>query len=186
MNRTPLILLGVVLVANCGSGKRTYQSGTDRRGMPVEAGHIQVVDNTHVSDFSDYPAKVFVGPLVFPKEDDWPNPNWSEDSAQGITFGGHFTYVIIKCGTGCTSDRLVDRKTGQMIRAPEGEDDVRSVSIDTQADSNLMKVMWVSSRNDGTGTVFPPCFKQNFVWTGSTFRALTKRIQAECPAEVTQ
>jgi len=135
-------------------------------------------------DFSDYPAKVFTGPRRFPKEDDWPDPSWREDSREPINFAGHFTHVIMNCGTGCTSDWVVDRTNGERIPTPSGERDVEPLSIDTRSDSNLMKITWVSSRNDLTGETFPPCFKQSFVWTGSEFRALSKRVEIKCPADV--
>lgn len=73
-----------------------------------------------------------------------------------------------------------------MIRVPVGEPDVEAFSIDTRANSNLMRIVWVSSRNDGSGDIFPPCFRQDYVWTGKAFRALSRRSPAGCPAKVTQ
>ena len=139
-----------------------------------------------VRDLGDYPAKVFSGPLRFPKEKEWPDPNWHEDAATGINFGGHFTHVIINCGIACNSVWVVDRTNGRMIRPPEGEEDVEHLSIETRPNSSLMKVFWVTSPNNGSGEISPPCFKQDFIWTGTAFRALAKRIEVTCPPEVTQ
>ena len=71
-----------------------------------------------------------------------------------------------------------------MIRAPKGKRDVEAFAIDTRANSNLMKILWVSSRNDGSGDIFPPCFRQDYVWTAKAFRALSKRSPAACPSKV--
>lgn len=135
------------------------------------------------ADFTDYPAEVFAGPLRFPAEEEWPTGNWSEYRSQKVNFGGHFTFTPIGCGTECTSDWIVDRTDGRMIRGPEGQSDAQSLTVDTRANSNLMKVIWISSKNDGSGETYPPCFSQNFVWTGQGFHPLSKRGEANCPEE---
>jgi hypothetical protein len=133
------------------------------------------------NDFAHYPAKVFKGPLVVP-EDDWPNKD--ESLSHGISFGGHFTLVGIPCGTACGSFRLVDRRTGKMFRIPEGPKGLDYEAVDTRATSNLLKVLWVSAKFDGSGDIFPPCYRQNFVWTGARFRPLARPIKAKCPPDV--
>jgi hypothetical protein len=182
--RALLVFLAATLVVGCGSAERSDRAGADQgeqaaRVIPKSAG------DKSVPDFSDYPAKVLAGPLRFPKEDKWPDPNWRQNAASGINFGGHFTHVIMNCGIACTSDWIVDRRNGQMIRAPGGGVDVEPESTETRPDSNLMKIVWVSSRNDGTGETFAPCSKQDFVWTDKGFRALAKRVETTCPPEVT-
>jgi len=138
------------------------------------------------NEFARYSVRVFSGPLKFPSEDKWPDANWREDAHTAINFGGHFTFLTLSCGISCSSDWIIDRKTGQMIRAPEGGADVQSFRVDTRPNSNLMKMLSVSSRNDGSGDIFPPCFSQNFVWTGKAFHPLSKRIETKCPSEVTR
>jgi hypothetical protein len=133
------------------------------------------------NDFAHFPAKVFKGPLVVPK-DDWPNK--IESLSHGINFGGHFTLVGIPCGTACDSFRLVDRRTGKMFRIPEDPKGLDYETVDTRANSNLLKVLWVSAKFDGTGDTFPPCYRQNFVWTGARFRPQSKPTEAKCPPDV--
>jgi hypothetical protein len=181
-----LIPLITTFVVGCGATERSDQAGVDQRERTATAIGSEGDDKSVAPDFSDYPAKVFAGPLRFPKEDEWPDPNWRENAATGINFGGHFTHVIINCGIACNSDWIVDRRNGETIRAPEGEADVEALSIETRPNSDLMKIIWVSSRNDGSGATFPPCFKQNFVWMGEAFRALSSRIETKCPPEIAQ
>jgi hypothetical protein len=135
-------------------------------------------------DFARYPARVFTGPLRFPTEDDWPAPSWRETSAERINFGGHFSLVGIPCGTACGNFLLVDRRTGKMSRIPEGPEGLDYESVETRANSNLLKILWVSAKFDGSGDTFPPCYRQNFVWTGARFRPLSKPIMAKCPPDV--
>jgi hypothetical protein len=132
-------------------------------------------------DFARFPAKVFKGRLVSPKYD-WPNK--AESLSRGIDFGGHFTLVGIPCGTACGSFRLVDRRTGKMFRVPEGPKGLDYETVGNRATSNLLKVLWVNAKFDGTGDTFPPCYQQNFVWTGAEFHPLSKPIIARCPPDV--
>jgi len=135
-------------------------------------------------DFGDYPTAVYKGPLRFPNERDWPDAHWAENAALKVNFAGHFTHIIISCGIACTSDWIIDRRNARMFRTPTGAGDVEPLKIETRADSNLMKIVWVGSRNDGSGDTFPPCFRQFFIWTGSGFRAYAKRTEIQCPPDV--
>jgi hypothetical protein len=132
------------------------------------------------NDFARYPATIFKGPLAVPKGE-WPNKQ--RDLAHGINFGGHFTLVGIPCGTACGAFWLVDRRTGRMVRAPESAPGLDYVSINNRANSNLLKILWVSAKFDGSGETFPPCFRQSFVWTGAKFRSLSKPIETRCPPD---
>lgn len=191
-----LLLAGLVFAALSALGLWAYW-GAGQRPSSIEQSSQSVVDRQAAlprttgpkpnrksgePDFTDYPAEVFAGPLRFPAEDEWPAPNWSEERSGKVNYGGHFTFTTISCGITCTSDWIVDRRDGRMIRGPEGQSDVQSLTVDTRANSNLMKVVWISSKNDGSGETSPPCFSQNFVWSGKAFRPLTNRVEVKCPA----
>src|SRR5438270_8020717 len=98
----------------------------------VLAASAQVADavRSHEPAFSDYPVRVFRGPLRFPREEEWPGPGRLEDSAYPINFGGHFTLIGIPCGTACGAFWFVDRRTGRMFRAPDGAKRLDYESVD--------------------------------------------------------
>jgi hypothetical protein len=154
-------------------------------GAPAAAPPSLIRTINRPPDFTDYPATVYRGPLRFPREVEWPDANWKVDAAGKINFAGHFTHVTISCGIACTSDWIVDRENGRMIRVPAGPAGIEVASIDTRADSNLMKISWVSSRNDGSGDTVPPCFIQFYIWTGYTLSPLANRVEGKCPQSVT-
>ena len=151
--------------------------------LAVSAAFSGATFSEQTDDFARYPAKVFRGRLVSPRED-WPNKH--DSLSHGINFGGHFTLVGIPCGTACGSFRLVDRRTGKIFRIPEGTKGLDYESVDNRANSNLLKVLWVSAKFDGSGETFPPCYRQTFVWTGANFRSLSKLIETRCPPDVTR
>lgn len=137
------------------------------------------------TDFSSYSAAIHEGTLVDPGEENaW--PNMEEDLSKGINFGGHFTYVVFPCGTGCAASWFIDRRTGQMVRAPEGGSAEEAVSIETRPTSNLVKVVWATSDHDGSGDLRPSCSQQSFVWNGERFRDLSGQVRVNCPAEIAQ
>jgi hypothetical protein len=79
---------------------------------------------------------------------------------QGPNFAGHYTVVTMGCGTGCTSNLMVDRQTGAVIEVPYGGEKQQQLSLQYRLASNLMVATWF----DGD-----LCVMQQTHWNGRAF-----------------
>ena len=77
-----------------------------------------ISENSYCQEaFENYNVKVYQGKLKEPNFDSNKEAKKfitriKEECKNGINFGGHYTLIIIGCGTACQLGILVDRKTG--------------------------------------------------------------------------
>jgi hypothetical protein len=79
---------------------------------------------------------------------------------QGANFAGHYTIVVTGCGTGCTSNLMVDRRTGKVSRVPYGGEMQQMLTLRHRVNSNLLVATWF----DGD-----LCVMQQARWNGTEF-----------------
>ena len=94
-----------------------------------------------------------------------------------ITFDGHFSQSYVSCGLACGTYFFVDRRTGGVITAPEGNPPAEITwDVATKRDSNVIKVTF--GPMDGVG---PGCVEQHFRLSGHKFFAVDRRLAISCP-----
>lgn len=94
-----------------------------------------------------------------------------------ITFNGHFSESYVSCGLGCGMYFFVDRRTGGVVTAPEGNPPtVTTWEVAAKPDSDVIRVTF--GPMDGVGA---KCFAQHFRLSGHKFVALDKRSAIRCP-----
>jgi len=96
---------------------------------------------------------------------------------KAITFNGHFSQSYVSCGPGCGTYFFVDRRTGGVVTAPEGNPPtITTWEIAAKRDSDVIRVTF--GPMDGVG---PGCFTQHFRLTGHEFIAVDKQSGIRCP-----
>lgn len=78
----------------------------------------------------------------------------------GPNFAGHYTIIRAGCGTGCTSNLMVDRTTGRVIDVPYGGEIQQQLNLRYRVTANNIVASWF----DGD-----LCVAQEARWNGSTF-----------------
>jgi len=78
----------------------------------------------------------------------------------GANFAGHYTVVTIGCGTGCTYNLMIDRKTGAVGELPYGGEQQQQLKLRYGLKSNLLGATWF----DGD-----LCVEQQAKWNGTAF-----------------
>lgn len=66
----------------------------------------------------------------------------NRELAKGPNFAGHYTIVTTGCGTGCTSNLLVDRNTGKIADIPYGGEEQQMLTLKYNRASPRMVAMW--------------------------------------------
>lgn len=160
------LVFGLLALTGCQPDEQTLAPTTD---SPT---------SSMVDEFEGFPAVLFAGPLVSPAEIDSPGDSLRDQLASGINFGGHFTHVVVGCGTGCSADWFYDRRTGDRFAGPEATAELTPLLMSGRADSNLLKVVWESADLDDART----CYLQYFLWTDGRFTAQFPAIQTGCDA----
>jgi hypothetical protein len=79
---------------------------------------------------------------------------------EGANFADHYTIVTIGCGTGCTHNLMVDRKTGAVSEVPFGGEKQQLLTLRYRLKSNLLVATWF----DGD-----LCVEQRVEWNGTAF-----------------
>ncbi|WP_181183430.1 MULTISPECIES: hypothetical protein [unclassified Mesorhizobium] len=87
-----------------------------------------------------------------------------EDMKRGADFAGHYSMVMVGCGTACIGVRMVDLRNGEVFEFPESGQ--YQLDLDYSVKSRLMKTMWID------GTV---CVSQSYEWAGRSFKKLSER-----------
>ena len=153
-------------LTGCQPGDQTLAQSTD------------AAKSSMIDEFEGFPAELFTGQPVNPAEIDSPGDSLRGQLAQGINFGGHFTHVVVGCGTGCSADWFYDRRTGDRFAGPESTADLTPLLMSGRADSNLLKVVWEAADLDNAQN----CYLQYFVWKDGRFTPLFPAIQTGCDA----
>ncbi|TRD00565.1 hypothetical protein FJV76_03830 [Mesorhizobium sp. WSM4303] len=133
--------------------------------------------------FEDFPAKIFqkkaAKNIQIHPNDSWVKavkPDIREAMKHGADFAGHFSVVLVNCGTACIAARMIDLRTGQLFWIPGGY----QLDLEYHVGSRLMRVAWVEPSENAV------CVRQDFEWTGRKF---VKRYEdrekaadsSECP-----
>jgi len=94
-----------------------------------------------------------------------------------ITFNGHFSQSYVSCGLACGTYFFIDRWTGGVVTAPEGNPPSEMTwDVATRRDSDVIKVTF--GPMDGVGSV---CSEQHFRLSGHKFLAVDRRSAIPCP-----
>lgn len=94
-----------------------------------------------------------------------------EGMREGANFNGHYTIVRIGCGSGCSNNLLVNRKTGQIHPIPFGGEDQQMLTFRHSVRSDMLTAIW---------TDYEQCYSQQVRWNGSSFEVRTSsRVVAE-------
>lgn len=94
-----------------------------------------------------------------------------EGMREGADFNGHYTIVRIGCGSGCSNNLLVNRRTGQIHPIPFGGEEQQMLTFRHSVRSDMLTAIW---------TDFENCFSQQVRWTGTGFEVQSSpRMVAE-------
>lgn len=80
-------------------------------------------------------------------------------------FAGHYTIVTTGCGTGCTSNLIVDRETGKVSEVPYGGEMQQLLTLRYRLASNVLFATWFDD---------DLCVKQLARWNGASFEILSQ------------
>lgn len=83
-----------------------------------------------------------------------------EGMRQGANFNGHYTIIRIGCGSGCSNNLLVNRRTGQIHPIPFGGEDQQMLTIRHTVRSDMLTAIW---------TDYEECYSQQARWNGTGF-----------------
>lgn len=88
---------------------------------------------------------------------------------QGVNFAGHYSFVIIGCGTECRFGYVVDLRTGKVFDFPYGGEEHYQMDLLFSHDSRLVKVRWKGSWDSET------CTEKDLLVEGTKWRILAER-----------
>lgn len=83
-----------------------------------------------------------------------------EGLRSGPNFSNNYTIIRTGCGTGCTSNYIVDRRTGKVFNIPWGGEIYNMLNLRFNLKSNQITAAWF----DGD-----MCTSQTGRWNGSAF-----------------
>ncbi|WP_146767938.1 hypothetical protein [Mesorhizobium atlanticum] len=116
--------------------------------------------------FEDFPAKIFqrkaAKNIQVHPNDSWARavkPDIRKALKRGADFAGHFSVVLVGCGTACIAARMIDLRTGQLFWIPGGY----QLDLEYYVGSRLIRVAWAEPSEDAV------CVRQDFEWTGRKF-----------------
>lgn len=85
-----------------------------------------------------------------------------EGMREGANFSGHYTIVRIGCGSGCSNNLLVNRRTGHIHPIPFGGEQQQMLTFRHSVRSDVLTATW---------TDYETCNSQQVRWNGSGFEA---------------
>ncbi|WP_375289607.1 hypothetical protein [Qipengyuania sp.] len=83
-----------------------------------------------------------------------------EGMHEGVNFNGHYTIVRIGCGSGCSNNLLVNRRTGQIHPIPFGGEEQQMLTLRHSVRSDMLTAVW---------TDYEACYLQQVRWNGAGF-----------------
>jgi hypothetical protein len=95
-----------------------------------------------------------------------------------VDFARDFSSAAVPCGTGGTSFWFVNRRTGEVMEAPDAGVPERQTLIDgqTRGDSDIATLIY-AERDGMSGR----CSSRRFRWTGRAFDRLGGSQAVRCP-----
>lgn len=75
-------------------------------------------------------------------------------------FAGHYTIVTLGCGSGCTSNLIIDRTTGKVSKVPFGGEMQQQLALRYRLGSNVLVANWFDD---------DLCVSQVARWNGVSF-----------------
>lgn len=120
---------------------------------------ISSTSSAHAQDFvsREYQAPDFAGR---DKAYSYLRTRILEGMRQGANFNGHYTIVRIGCGSGCSNNLLVNRRTGQIHPIPFGGEEQQMLTFRHSVRSDMLTAIW---------TDYEECYSQQVRWNGSGF-----------------
>ena len=100
----------------------------------------------HAKDFSNYRTRI------------------TEGMQKGPNFAGHYTIIIIGCGTACRFAFVGDVSNGRVYSFPYGGEDNYDMTLNFNVTSNIVSVRWISGDN---------CIQDDVSWDGAKFSSLS-------------
>ncbi|MBO9422378.1 peptidoglycan-binding protein [Labrenzia sp. R4_2] len=88
---------------------------------------------------------------------------------QGVNFAGHYSFIVIGCGTECKFGFVVDLRTGEVFDFPYGGEEQYQMDLQFTKNSRLVKVRW---KGDWQST---SCTEKDLVVDGISWQILAER-----------
>lgn len=135
-------------------------------GLGTMTASAQVTSNTLPMD------SVYQGRIVLPdfKGRDKSFANFRtrirDEMRSGPNFAGHYSIVVIGCGTSCRFAIMGDVANGHVFDFPYGGEEHYDMSLNFNVKSNRIDVRWISEDD---------CLSDRLVWNGSAFKSEAKR-----------
>ena len=135
------------------------------------------------SSFDDYPTQsVYNGTIKLPSFDG--RDKWArmyrtairEGMKKGPNFSGHYSFIKIGCGTGCSFGYIADVKTGKVFSFPYGGEQHYQMFVLHSADTNLMRVNYRDQSFSPINRFDEPpeirCRSEHLLWQNENFRVI--------------
>lgn len=133
----------------------------------IESASVKVMARI---DYASYPPKAF-----FSQDESIVLPDFSSRDAwarsyrtrirngllEGPNFAGHFSIIMIGCGTGCRFAYVADAKNGEVFPFPYGGEENYEMELLFNPNSRLVKVTWIQGMDT--------CVQQDLVFNGREF-----------------
>ncbi|MGH6804866.1 MAG: tetratricopeptide repeat protein [Methyloceanibacter sp.] len=87
---------------------------------------------------------------------------------EGPNFAGHYSIIVVGCGTGCRVVYIADNRTGKVFDFPRGGEDNQMLELKFRVDSRLLIARWASYDKD-------ECLVEFFEWDGSQATVIGKK-----------
>jgi hypothetical protein len=130
--------------------------------------------NLAVPQFEQYKVKIYSGkpavPVLRTPEDREYRTRIREGATAGPNFAGHYTVVIIGCGTECASFVIVDAASGRVFSRAQKE---YTCGPTFKVNSRLL------TTDVCTGAIQKNCNRAFWEWTGTELKFLT-RVPIDC------
>lgn len=88
---------------------------------------------------------------------------------QGVNFAGHYTFIVIGCGTECIFGFVVDLRTGEVFDFPYGGEEQYQMDLQFTENSRLVKVRWKGDWQSSS------CTEKDLLVEGTSWRVLSER-----------
>ncbi len=83
----------------------------------------------------------------------------------GVSFAGEYSVAQVGCGTGCTNVVVANNRTGQLYHFPRGGEFNQALTLEHNADSNLMLARWY------TDSLWETCVFESFLFDNGKWLA---------------
>jgi peptidoglycan hydrolase-like protein with peptidoglycan-binding domain len=150
------------------------QIGTAPANQPAATASPAAGGSAH--RFSDYPATATLqGPPNYPdfkgRDRDYRDyrTRIRDGVSGGVNFAGHYSFVVIGCGTDCRFGFVIDLRTGKVFDFPYGGEEQYQMDLRFNAASRLVKVRWKGDWQSET------CTEKDLLVEATGWRVLAER-----------